>query len=394
MTPLVFQRAEAIDVTQIPNSVLAGIGIIPPPPGVAPDFANPVNIRPILWVFCGVGFGIIAILIFMLSHPIKWAWSDVAFTLAVLTTVASFVYILIGATGFGRSGIHSWDASVYNSISLRSRTSIALVILLPPISIGFIKTTIFLMYLEVFAPLRLIQNLCCIGIGITTIFYTIITVLDAIWAFPLSRYYNATNTQKAQTLNLPKGIFGLTTVIFLFVVPVVAVSKLKLMTARKKVGILLIFSTGFLAVVSTAINIYWRVYINIHPDHFWYSTAIWIVTITEHVFGLIITDTHTSRGFRNYGSKIKYYLCCRVARKDIESKESVKRSERSTEGDQSQDRKSRKLYSGFDVTIVGGTALDKKANEEAEIEQFSTERQSTAQCPRNVLGGATERYKG
>ncbi|KAF7881543.1 hypothetical protein EAF00_011912 [Botryotinia globosa] len=393
MTPLVFQRAEAIDVTQIPNSVLAGIGIIPPPPGVASDFANPVNIRPILWAFCGIGFGIIAIclfvriwVIFMLSHPIKWGWSDVAFTLAVLTTVASFVNILIGATGFGRTGIHSWDASVYKSISLRSRTSIALGIPLPPISIGLIKITIFLMYLEVFAPLRLIQNLCYIGIGITTMFYTIITVLDAIWAFPLSRYYNATNTLKAQTLNLPKGIFGLLTDILLFVVPVVAVSKLKLMTTRKKVGILLIFSTGLLGVVSAAINIYWRVYINIHPDHFWYSTAIWIVSITEHVFGLIITDTpHFARFFRNYGSKFKYYLCCRVARKDIESKESVKRSERSTEGDPSQDRKSRKLYPGLDVTTVGGTALDNKANEEAETEQFSTERQSTAQCPRNVL---------
>ncbi|KAF7920923.1 hypothetical protein EAE99_007775 [Botrytis elliptica] len=402
MTPLVFQRAEAIDVTQIPNSVLAGIGIIPPPPGVAPNFVNPVSIRPILWAFCGIGFGMIAIcvfiriwVIFRLSHPVKWAWSDIAFTLAVLATVASFVNILIGATGFGRTGIHSWDASVYKSISLRSRTSIALGILLPPISIGLIKITIFLMYLEVFARLKVIQILCYIGIGITTIFYTIITVLDAVWAFPLSRYYNATNTQKAQTLNLPKGIFGLTTDIFLFVVPVVAVSKLKLMTTRKKLGILLIFSTGFLAVVSAAINIYWRVYINIHPDHFWYSTAIWIVTITEHVFGLIITDTpHFARFFRNYGSKIKDYLCCRVARKETESKESVKRSERSIEGYPSQDRKSRKLYPGLDVTTVGGTMLDNEANEEAQTERFSTGHHPTAQYPRNALGRATERYTG
>ncbi|TGO32013.1 hypothetical protein BHYA_0365g00030 [Botrytis hyacinthi] len=274
MSPLVFRRAEAIGVTQIPSSVLVGIGIIPPLPGVAPNL---------------------------------WAWSDIAFTLAVLATVASFVNILIRATGFGRTGIHSWDASVYKSISLRSHTSIALGILLPPMSIGLIKITIFLMYLEVFAFLKVMQILCYIGIGITTMFYTIITVLDAVWAFPLSRYYNAMNTQKAQTLNLPKGIFSLTSDIFLLVVPVVAVSKINLMTTRKKYRVL----------------------------------------------------------------------------------ESVKRSERSTEGDPSQDRKSRKLYPGLDVTTVGGTALDNKANEEAETEQFSTERQYTAQCPRNVLGRAT-----
>ncbi|TGO49384.1 hypothetical protein BCON_0211g00010 [Botryotinia convoluta] len=227
------------------------------------------------------------------------------------------------------------------------------------------------MYLEVFAPLKLIQNFCYIGIGITTMFYTIIAVLDAVWAFPLSRYYNATNTHKVQTLNLPKGIFSLTTDIFLFVVPMVVVSKLKLIATRKKVGILSIFSTGFFirAVLSAAINVYWRVYINIHPDHFWYPTAIWIVTITEHAIGLIITDTpHFARFFRNYGSEIKFYLCCRVARKEIKSEESVKRSEKSTESDPSKERKARKLYPGLDVTTVGGTmrgTIDNKANEEA-----------------------------
>ncbi|KAM3150403.1 hypothetical protein ABEW05_009295 [Botrytis cinerea] len=391
MTPLVFHRAEAIDVTQIPNSVLAVIGIIPPPAGVTSNFANPVNIRPILWVFCGIGFGIIAICIFVriwvifkLVHPIKWAWSDIIFTFAVLTTVGSFVSILIGATGFGQTGIHSWDASVYKSISFRSRASIALGILLPPISIGLIKITIFLMYLEVFNPLKLIRTMCYIGITMVTLFYTVITILDAIWGFPLSRYYVASNTQKVQTLNLPKGIFGLITDVFLFLVPMVAVSRLKSMTMRKKMGILLIFSTGFLAVLSAGMNIYWRVYVNVHPDHFWYITAIWIVTITEHAIGLIITDTpHFARLFRNYGSKTKFYLGCRVARKEKETKDPVKRSEELTESDPSEERKSRKLYPGLDVTTVGGTmgTVISKTYQETRTEQDSKGQHPAAQYP-------------
>lgn len=102
------------------------------------------------------------------------------------------------------------------------------------------------MYLEVFKPVKLIRTMCYIGITMVTLSYTVLTILHAIWGFPLSRYYDASNTQKVQTLNLPLGIFGLITDVFLFLVPMVAVSRLKSMTARKKLGILLIFSTGFL----------------------------------------------------------------------------------------------------------------------------------------------------
>ncbi|KAF7952627.1 hypothetical protein EAE96_005859 [Botrytis aclada] len=393
MTPLVSQRAEAIDASTIPTSVLAGIGALPPPPGMTPNFADPDSIQPVIWGFCAFGFFTIAIcimvrlwVIFRLSHPIKWAWSDIGFTFAVLATIVTFIEILIGASGFGRTGIHSWDASLDKVLSLRSRTAIALNIIMPPLSICLIKIIIFLMYLELFATMKVIRKLCYVGMGVTTIFYFIIIVTGGVWAFPLSIYFVADNAIKAQALNLPKGAFDLVTDVYLFLVPMVAVSRLDMMTMRKKLGILLIFSTGFLAIISAAMNIYWRVYINTHSDHLWFATAINVVTITEHAIGLIIADTpHFARFFRRYRSRIGFYLCCRYAKKEKDSqgsKEFAKKSEGSTEDNAKQGSKSRKLYPGLDVTTVGGTlrgTVDNKTDEEAQTEQVSTEHHPAAQ---------------
>lgn len=78
MTPLIFQRAEPFDASQIPDSVAAKIGIVPPPLGVTPNFVNPANTRSLLLAFCGIGFAMIALcatiriwVIVKLSRPIK-----------------------------------------------------------------------------------------------------------------------------------------------------------------------------------------------------------------------------------------------------------------------------------------------------------------------------------
>ncbi|TEY83838.1 hypothetical protein BOTCAL_0024g00470 [Botryotinia calthae] len=163
-----------------------------------------------------------------------------------------------------------------------------------------------------------------------------------------------------------------------------------MITIRKKLGMLLIFSTGFLAVLSAAINIYWRVYINTHADHLWYATAINVVTITEHAIGLIIANTpHFARFFRRYGSEIRLYLCCRRAKETTKSKGSrdfTKKSEGSTENHAAQESKSKKLYPGLDITTVGGTmgTVIGKADQETQTEQDSKGQHPAAQYPKDT----------
>lgn len=57
---------------------------------------------------------------------------------------------------------------------------------------------------------------------------------------------DADNSIRSQKLSTPAGIVGLVTDIYLFIVPLVAVSMLMEMTFRKRVGIVMIFGTGFL----------------------------------------------------------------------------------------------------------------------------------------------------
>ncbi|TGO83783.1 hypothetical protein BPOR_0593g00040 [Botrytis porri] len=149
------------------------------------------------------------------------------------------------------------------------------------------------------------------------------------------------------------------------------------MTMRKKMGILSIFSTGFLgSVFSAAINIYWRVYIDTHADHLWYATGIHAVTITEHAIGLIIADTpHFARFFRRYRLRIGFF-------ESRGFKEFAKKSEGSTENNAKQESKSMKLYPDLDVTTVGGTlrgTMDNESDEKVQTEQVSTEHHPAAQ---------------
>ncbi|TGO07037.1 hypothetical protein BTUL_0342g00040 [Botrytis tulipae] len=383
MKTSIFQRADPFDASQIPDSVAAKIRILPPPPGVASNFVNPANTRSLLLAFCGMGFAMIALcvtiriwVIFKILRPIKWAWSDIGFALAIFATMATYIILTLASTGFGQFGIHSWNVSVYKVLSFRSRAVNASCALVPAISSCLIKITIFLMYLELFAALKTTRILCFIGVGVTAIFYIIIITLTALWSFPLSIYFVVDNTIKGQSLNIPKGIFGLVVDIYLFLIPLVAVSALKSATIRKKLGILLVFSTGGLAILSASFSIYWRVYLQLHSDHMWYLTPLWIVYITEHSFGLIIANTtHFARFFRCYGSAIEYYLCCRFARSGEQSEKSEKRSEVSSESEPVKVKTTIKLYPGLDVTTVerttGGTMLGIQDGQ-AKTEQAST----------------------
>lgn len=67
-----------------------------------------------------------------------------------------------------------------------------------------------------------------------------------VWGFPLSVYLNPNHKVRTSDVNLPMGYIGLAIDIYLFVIPLLAVSKLKSLTFRKRVGIALLFSAGFM----------------------------------------------------------------------------------------------------------------------------------------------------
>ncbi|QSZ29966.1 hypothetical protein DSL72_004484 [Monilinia vaccinii-corymbosi] len=410
MPPLVLGRADggpgsngsnipSSSIADLPESVLSQISTLAPPPGVTPNFINPVNTRTLLIVFASIGiFMILAcaairlwVKIKLLPRPMKWAWSDMTFIVALLATLVTFSNMIVTVTGTGQFGIHQWDVPLSKMLSTHSLASIAIGSLMSPLSTSLIKITIFLTYIELFSSLTWVRRTCYIGIAITFAFYATVVVLTILWAFPLSVYLVPDDAIRSEKLSVPAGIVGLLTDIYLFLVPLIAVSSLKNMTIHKKIGIVMIFGTGFLAIISSILSIVWRAKINNGLDHNWDMVPLSIVIVTEQVFGIIIACTpHIAKFFRVYdflfkaGTKIKYCICYRCgARKRRSSAEFEKSSGESDMAETPKPHKPTKLYPGLDVSTVGGTfdrttgtstmgTSPDKTDNEVQIEEVTT----------------------
>ncbi|KAI9642389.1 hypothetical protein NHQ30_009193 [Ciborinia camelliae] len=101
---------------QLPESTLAQIPALAPPPGVTSNFVNPASIGGILLAFSCVGIVILVICtsirawVLWSVHPFKWAWSDVAFGLTILVSLAMYTIFILTVTSVGQNGVHQWDA--------------------------------------------------------------------------------------------------------------------------------------------------------------------------------------------------------------------------------------------------------------------------------------------
>ena len=169
----------------------------------------------------------------------------------------------------GKNGVHEWDirAQPVSNITfvvgrlflpprvisnvMASQCAYLIVVLSPPIFL-FIKITFFIMYRQVFNPMRWMRVSADLGAVLTTVFYTVITVCEFIFATPRRKEtWVSHSITRPERLNIlfvaPISVVGLAIDIYILILPIVAVNKLQ-MPARRKVGIMLIFMTGLLYV--------------------------------------------------------------------------------------------------------------------------------------------------
>ena len=115
----------------------------------------------------------------------------------------------------------------------------------------FIKSSLFLLYLEIFSSLRWLRLSVYLGLWVTGLFYLSTVIAYLVLCAPKS------NTQtglllglsshkclsQAQALNVVIGAFNLASDIYLLGIPLPAVWSLQ-MALKRKIGILMIFLTG------------------------------------------------------------------------------------------------------------------------------------------------------
>ena len=111
----------------------------------------------------------------------------------------------------------------------------------------FAKLSFFLMYLDVFHPMRWMRILSILGAITTVVFYGGIFIAKIVLTTPIGGETWAEVSLKNRTLVLavPQAAVGLAINLYILILPMIAFSKLQL-TPRRRLGINLIYMGGFL----------------------------------------------------------------------------------------------------------------------------------------------------
>ena len=119
-----------------------------------------------------------------------------------------------------------------------------------PVTLLFTKLTFFLLYFQVFRPLRWLGISVYIGAPLICAFYGAAAITQVVLATPRPgqtwlEHNLSGEVYKSEILSVPRAAVGLGIDIVLLVMPIAAVVGLQLPTKRK-IGIIIIFMIGIL----------------------------------------------------------------------------------------------------------------------------------------------------
>lgn len=117
-------------------------------------------------------------------------------------------------------------------------------------TVFFTKLSLFLVYMRIFSSDRKMRYAIYFGVATILIFTIIITAMQAAFTIPwrgetwLDPRHLA-RVEHSSVLAVPVGIFGVTSDIYILILPIPTTLKLNL-PLRKKLGVIAIFMIGFL----------------------------------------------------------------------------------------------------------------------------------------------------
>ena len=125
-----------------------------------------------------------------------------------------------------------------------------MMVMFTPFSLLFTKLTLFLLYFQVFWPLRWLRISAYIGAILTCAFYGAATIAQIVFTVPKHGetwldYALSKGSSRGEILSVPLAAVGLGIDIILLVMPIAAVMGLQLPTKRK-LGVIFIFMFGIL----------------------------------------------------------------------------------------------------------------------------------------------------
>ncbi|MCJ1465350.1 hypothetical protein MMC07_003968 [Pseudocyphellaria aurata] len=271
----------------------SNIPLGPPPPGVIPNFVNPESraYETIITVTICLAFMMPFFLLRIYSRVFvtrSVGWDDYTCVIGVIGTVA-FAGIFTNMLRYGYAH-HGWDVTL-GQFQGGLKYLLIYTLLYGP-TIFFIKVSILILYLRVFAPDRRMRLLIYLGMGYTLLANSIVTILFGALCTPRKgqTYFQAyTRTQcvnNVDNLAIATSALNLFGDVYILIIPIPAVLKLQL-SKKKRIAVLGVFMTGFLACAASLVAVIIRGLYGHNSDYTWWSPRLVYTTLGEMNIGII-----------------------------------------------------------------------------------------------------------
>ncbi|MCJ1257348.1 hypothetical protein MMC24_005173 [Lignoscripta atroalba] len=262
-----------------------------PPPGVTSDFVNPTTQGSIL---IGISSVCSALVTFL-------------FIIRIYTKVR-----ITRKLGFDDSlqsgvGVHQWNVLVSSFTSTLLKKFFVIQVIVSPV-ILMVKLSLLLLYLQLFYPNVTLRYLIYFGILFNSLFYTACVLVQIILCSPRAgqSWFEVTLSPRyARTI--PLGVVQAAVNVggdfYILFLPIRGVWQLKL-PLRKKIGVSAIFMSGFLACVSSILNLVYRLKLNRHSDVTWDLVPVFALTVLEINVGIMCGCMPTLPKFLHHHSTL------------------------------------------------------------------------------------------
>jgi hypothetical protein len=115
------------------------------------------------------------------------------------------------------------------------------------------------MYLELFHPLTWMRR--CSYIGIVLVwgyYYTVGAILISYTVPKPGQGWVTKNSARSFQLTIPSACFSLVADLYIWVLPLIAISKVQSMSRRRKLGVVAMFSTGGICCIASSVTVYFQ----------------------------------------------------------------------------------------------------------------------------------------
>ncbi|KAH7304033.1 hypothetical protein B0I35DRAFT_445744 [Stachybotrys elegans] len=226
-----------------------------PPPGETVNFVDPPSMAWALRLSIYLTFPLmlmsIALRLFVRVRNKQVGWDDYILTAAAACAIA-FNALQLTIALDDMNGRHAWHIP-YSALSVYFYRTFLASSCIYSVTAAFAKLSLLSLYLRLFKPSRLARIAIWVGIAVTILFYTIVTITTIAYVHPRpgdggwgSLKNNLRMMKPAPRLVATQGLGGTLTDFYVLLIPIYLVWGIQ-MPVRKKVGVCALFLTGLLS---------------------------------------------------------------------------------------------------------------------------------------------------